>query len=439
MHHDDILARLRAHRLPGLEGLVPEGEWVLPNYQGLSIANIPATVAALLDIEFGRSQDPWRPTAPALPTEVWAGWVPGLQRIVLVILDALGYLQLQHHLAADPDLRFHQLIDAGQLIPLTTVFPSTTNAALMTLRTGSPPASHGMLAYELYLREFGIAADMILLCPVWARERDSLVRWGLEPETFVPVTPLAKQLTAHGVRTGVVTHQSYLGSGFSTMLFRGVEDVQGHLFASDLWTNTRQLLVRHRGHRSFITAYWGALDTIAHLVGHRTPAWEAELRGLSYLLGREFLDALPAQDRDGTLLLITADHGIIHIPEERVVTVHEEPGLRQHLSAPVMGESRAAILHTLPGHAIALRASLAEAYPDCFVVLDSAQALEAGLMGEPVLEETRARAGDLLVLPREDYALQRAVPDPQLVGRHGGLSAEEMLVPLLGARLDALP
>lgn len=60
-------------------------------------------------------------------------------------------------------------------------------------------------------------------------------------------------------------------------------------------------------------------------------------------------------------------------------------------------------------------------------------------MGKPISDETYARAGELLVLPHGDHALQQAQPSVSLVGRHGGLTQEEMLVPLLGVRLEALP
>jgi hypothetical protein len=156
------------------------------------------------------------------------------------------------------------------------------------------------------------------------------------------------------------------------------------------------------------------------------------------LLEREFLAALPAEDREGTLLLITADHGQIHVPEEHIVTANEDPELSQHLLVPVMGESRAAFVYPRPGRAGIIRSYLKEMYPGWFVILDSVQALDAGLMGLPVVDETYARAGELFVLGRGDYALQRSQPDLLLTGRHGGLSAEEMLVPLIGTRLDAL-
>ena len=47
----EIEARLRARTLPGLEALSSQSEYVAPHYEGLGIANLPATIAALLGAE----------------------------------------------------------------------------------------------------------------------------------------------------------------------------------------------------------------------------------------------------------------------------------------------------------------------------------------------------------------------------------------------------
>jgi hypothetical protein len=159
---------------------------------------------------------------------------------------------------------------------------------------------------------------------------------------------------------------------------------------------------------------------------------------MSYLLRQEFLDRLPAKDRDGTLLLVTADHGQIEIPQERIVSVADHPQLQQDLLVPVMGESRAAFLYPRPGRADAIADYLRRNFEDTFTVLRSADALAAGFFGQPVSDEALARAGELLVLPRGNYALQQDRPKISLVGRHGGLTDQEMLVPLIGVRLEAL-
>jgi hypothetical protein len=429
MNANDHEKAILNHPLPDM---LPSGEgWVWPHYDGLSIANIPVTIAAL----FGNDL----PGAlPSLPGELWSDWAAGLERVVLVILDALGYRLLQKMQANGQGQVFSDLAESGRLVPLTSIFPSTTAAALVSLGTGRPPAEHGWLAYTMYLRELGIAANSILLCPLWTRQPDLLLAWGLDPQTMVPVPTLASRLASSGIATRAVLHRYYHNSGFSEMLYRGVDEIRGHHHASDFWAQLRNLLTETRGQRTLLTAYWSGLDTLAHAYGPETGLWEAEFRTVSHLLAEEFLARLPAQDREGTLLLITADHGQIHIPEENTVTAARHPDLSQHLLVPIVGESRAAFVYPRPGRADAIQAYLERAFPGWFTVVDSVRVLEAGLMGRPIQDETYTRAGELLILPRGNHALQQRVPKATLAGRHGGLTEDEMLVPLIGARLEAL-
>lgn len=426
---NEIEAELSERPLP--EFLPPVEDWVLPHYDGLSIANLPATIAALLGSDLPGA-------LPPLPRELWADWLPGLRRVVLILLDALGLRLLQAMWAAGEGRAFSRLAEAGRLVPLTSVFPSTTDAALLSLRSGRPPAEHGWLAYEIYLRELGVAANAIRLCPVWGGKGDLLVDWGLDPEKLVTVPTLAQRLAEAEIPSRGVLASHLRKSGFTQMLYRGTAEVRAHFQASDLWVQLRQLLADTRGEQVFLSAYWAGLDSLAHLYGPETDPWRAEFRSVSHLLDRELLGQLPAADRDGTLLLITADHGQIRVPKEHIVTANEDPELSRHLMVPIMGESRAAFVYPRPGRAKAIRSYLEEAFPGWFAIVDSARALEAGLMGQPVADETYARAGELLVLARGDHALQRAQPDVTLWGRHGGLSPEEMLVPLIGTRLEAL-
>jgi predicted AlkP superfamily pyrophosphatase or phosphodiesterase len=424
-----IEQQLLERPLPGF--LPPEEAWVLPHYQGLSIANLPATIAALLGTELPGA-------LPPLPRELWADWLPGLRRVMLIILDALGYRMLQGMQATGEGWPFSRLAQAGRLIPLTSVLPSTTDAAMISLRSGRSPAEHGWLAYEIYLRELGIAANAIRLRTVWGGRDDLLIDFGLDPDRIVTVPSVAEHLAAAGIPSRSVLTYYLRNTGFTKMLYRGTTEVRGHAQASDLWFHLRQLLADTRGDRTFLSGYWSGLDHAAHVYGPESEPWQAEFRTVSHLLEREFLAELPAEDRDGTLLLITADHGQIRIAQDHIVTANEDPELSQHLLVPIMGESRAAFVYPRPGRAEAIRSYLEGAFPGWFVIVDSTQALDAGLMGQPVADETYARAGELLVLGRTDHALQRSRPEVPMLGRHGGLSPEEMLVPLIGTRLDAL-
>src|SRR3990172_13230601 len=114
--------QIRAEREARFGGLNVAGEFVVPNYGGRSIVNVPASVVRL----FGGSLS----TAPLDPALI-EHFSSDVRRIVLVVIDALGYQRCLDALNANPDNGFHALLrNGGQLTPLPSVFPSPTTAAL---------------------------------------------------------------------------------------------------------------------------------------------------------------------------------------------------------------------------------------------------------------------------------------------------------------------
>jgi hypothetical protein len=87
---------------------------------------------------------------------------------------------------------------------------------------------------------------------------------------------------------------------------------------------------------------------------------------------------------------------------------------------------------------------VAEHLADRFALLGTEEALEAGLFGpvEALTPTTRVRLGDVLLVARNGsrLAMRKEAKEEshQLRGHHGSLTPDEMLVPLLVARLDAL-
>jgi hypothetical protein len=427
---NEIEEAIRCHRLPILEKQLPPDEFVMPHYEGLSLANLPATIAALLGADLPGA-------APPLPADLWADMAPGVRRVVLVLLDAVGYLRLCRLLEADESLSFAHLARQGRLIPLTSVFPSTTTTALATLWTGRTPAEHGLVGYALFLQEYGVVADMLSLEPMRGQGRETLVDWGLEPEKFLPVPGLAGLLAPQGITCRLLIHQQYVDSPLSLMLHRGVAERRGYISSSDMWVSIRHMLAQYRGERLLLVAYWGGVDGIAHVYGPTAETWPAEIRNLAFSLEREFLQPLPPADREGTLLVITTDHGQVFAPPERAVLLTKHPPLWRALVLPPSGDSRAAYLHVRHGQADVVWAYLEEQLAGRFVVLDSKVALEAGLLGKGgITPETPSRIGDLIALARGEASLHWGYREPKLWGRHGGLTPEEMLVPLLMVRLD---
>lgn len=426
-----IECKIQAERARFQDLAVPP-EFVVPHYGGCSIVNLATSVAQIYGAQMGR--------APMDP-ELLESLLPGTRLVVLVIVDALGYQMLKRALSANRRNGFRRLLqNGGCLAPLTSVFPSTTTAALTSLWTGCTPAEHGFVGYQLFLREYGARANMISFSPAATQNqgRSQLVEAGLQPEKFLPVSTLPETLAARGVPVYNLLEQPYVSSALGRTQFRGVRASRGIVTSSDLWVEMRRWLEELEGQRALLMAYWSAVDMLGHVYGPQSDAIAAEIDNLGYSFERELWDRLSPRARRGALFVLTADHGMAPTPPEEALLLKQHPELVDNLVLSFTGDARAAYLHCRQGKVEAVRRYFETHFPDQYVVLDSQAALAAGLFGPGhPSPETQHRIGDLTILSRGGASLCDRNERPKELGRHGGLLAEEMLVPLMAGRLDA--
>ena len=154
----------------------------------------------------------------------------GVRRIVVLIVDAFGWLQLHEELRRQPDLFLGQLIrrEGIAFAPLTSVFPSTTVNALTTANTGAQPIEHGILGYTLWLKEFGAVSEMITFGPYAAKDW-SYAQVGVDPLAFQPLPSIFKRTREEaGVASFLVNAASYRRSPLSLMQSTGATYVPLH-------------------------------------------------------------------------------------------------------------------------------------------------------------------------------------------------------------------
>ena len=417
------------HRFHGLQEQFQGSGFVMPFYGGLSIANLGATVAGLLGMELEGAE-------PPVPRNIWGDLVGGVRTVVLVLLDGVGYAQLLP-LLQDGDRPFGRLASRGKVAPLTSVFPSTTLTAMTSLWTGRTPGDHGFLGSHLLLSEFGVLANMLKLAPAAGGMPGELLQWGLAPDRFVSVPNVAQTLSAAGVRTAAHLYGPHVGSGLARILLRGVDRMVGHVGFSDMWANVQETVAQRTSQPLFVKVYWFGTDDVAHAYGPNGERSRAALRDLGRSMQEDFIDRLPGSAREGTVLIVTADHGQIATPEGSAVRLLDHPALRRMLLIPPAGEKRASYLYALPGHAEDVADYVGEHLADRFLLLETEAALSAGLFGSSEVSPLlRGRLGDFLLLARGDGSLVPAGEKAAYRGHHGSLTPEEMLVPLVMARLD---
>lgn len=423
---------LRAYRpgTPGAAALHRAHVW--PRYEGRCVANLAATMAGALGASVPGA-------LPSLAPDLTGDLLDGVQRVILLVMDALGWLQLRRVMTRYDDVVFHRLAEQGRLVPITTTFLSTTDSVLSSIWTGRPPSQHGLLAFELYLREWMMAVEAIGFSSPFEPFSNTLLRWGFEPEQFLPVPSVGQALSGQGITTVTVTHKQFTTSPLSLMHHRGVTEVRGHNDASDFWLQLRRALHDHRGKRLLLAGYWSAVDTLGHKFGPEDESGEMEVRAISMLMDDIFLKRLDPALGEKTLLLMTADHGQILTRRAVTPVMAEHPQLMDMLWMPPLGEGRVPFFYVRNGMYDAVWDYLHAHFGDIFVFMSREQVLESGLLGPgPLYAEVPFRVGDIVGIAREDGSVVADFKDlDRLAGRHGGLSPEEMLVPLLAVRLDA--
>jgi predicted AlkP superfamily pyrophosphatase or phosphodiesterase len=421
----ELLPILKDYRLPDLN---LGDEFIYPHYEGGSILNLPSSLCRLLGApEIG--------PAPLLPPYT-STLGEGFQRVILVMMDALGFRRFKRWIGDGGLPPWSRLAQEGVFAPLTSITPSTTSAALTSLWTGRSAAEHGLVGYEMWLKEYGLVANSILQSPMsFKGDAGSLRRAGFTPENFLPLLTLGQHLAGHDIKAYAFQHHSIVHSGLSQMFFREV-DVRSFNTPADLWVNVRDLVERGSGEKQYVWVYWGEVDYLSHLYGPDDERTVEEFNLFSAAFERIFLNKLKASTGRDTLVVLIADHGQVNTHPDPYYDLGNHPSLTRRLHILPTGENRLAFLHVRPGQREAIQEYVERTWPGQFYFLDSAFAASAGLFGpgEPHADLPN-RMGDLILLARGEAYLWWSNKENHLFGRHGGLSPDEMLVPFLAARL----
>ena len=332
------------------------------------------------------------------------------QHVVLCLVDGLGWEALVAHRDLAPTLA--QL--AGG--PIRAMFPSTTPVGLGTLGTGLPPGAHGLMGAAFEYPETG---DVL-----------SPLQWGSHP-TPVAVQPeptVFERAARAGVRVSTLAPGAYRESGLTRAVLRGGD----YLPAEDLDTrlDIAGSILAGPG-PTFTYVYWPDLDRIGHEFGVGSGPWRQALGRVERLV-RGLAESLVP----GSALVVTADHGMVDCPAGDAVRIEDDPRLLAGVRR-IAGEPRARHVYVQHGAAADVAAAWAEVLGERATVLTRPQLVAAGYFGDadPALQE---RIGDVMAIARGRTLLASTV-DPtvsSLLGQHGAVSDEELLIPALTHRTD---
>jgi predicted AlkP superfamily pyrophosphatase or phosphodiesterase len=337
------------------------------------------------------------------------------KNIVFIVIDALGYNYLMEY-GDDTFLKKHTIRK------MTSVFPSSTASAYISLITGVAPQQHGLTGWFIYLRETGIITSILPF----------ITKAGGIPLRNIPFTDIFDQDTVFmglDAASYSIIHKSYSNSQCSASITKGSKkkaysDIKG------FFSNIENIL-DSGGNRKFIFAYWDQIDKIAHEKGVKSNETLEELKKVDTEISRLAL----LLDKYNAALVVTSDHGMVDSSERHTIRLSDHLLLKDTLTLPLTGDPRVAYCYVRPGMEAEFENYISKNLEEYCSMHKSLDIIEKGFFG--LYEPNRKlyqRTGDYTLIMKKNYMIREALSgekNKELIGIHGGLTVDEMFSPLI--------
>ena len=387
--------------------------FVSPLYDAGGFAGIPARISELL-----------------APQEYEA--------VVLFLIDGFGWRFFDKFQEA-PFLQ--QVAREGSITKLTSQFPSTTAAHLTTLHTGMPVGEHGIFEWIYYEPSLDALIAPLLFSFAGTAERDTLKPAGVKPRDLFPSTTFYQPLKRLGVTSTILQHREYTPSTYSNIIFSGAT-ARGYKTLPEALITLSEMLAKSKPPAYFVL-YNEKVDAISHEYGPQAAQTEAEILVFLMTMEHIFLKAM-AGNRKKIMFLLTADHGQTETDPQTTIYINRDPcfaGVEKFIQTDQQGKliipagsARDFFLYIKDGMVDDARTFLAARLEGKAEVRKVAELVDEGYFGPVISPAFRARAGDLVILPDRGESVwwfEKNKFEQKFRGHHGGLTKQEMEIPLL--------
>lgn len=345
--------------------------------------------------------------------------IPGLEparRAVMVMVDGLGSELIERYGGHAPVIR--QAMQRKNSQVLSTVFPTTTAAALTAMGTGLAPAEHGIVGYDAVAPDPAGGRRMVNQLGNWPSD--------LEPREWQPNPTCFERMEAVR-RVVTVSRDKFEDSALTRSSLRGGEFVGVTTPHARVGATLTEL--KHKD--VFVYLYWDDLDKAGHAHGVASKQWLHELEELDAAMGR-----LVAKLPPDTAVVLTADHGMVDIPREGRIDYSQFPELIDGVELTA-GEPRAVQLHFAADAPQSQRDAVVAAWKERFGsdawILTREEYVELGWFGAVFRDGVLERAGDVVIAAHGPIALydgRRVSPHAfEMIGQHGSLTEAERRIP----------
>jgi predicted AlkP superfamily pyrophosphatase or phosphodiesterase len=377
----------------------------LPNYKDGSIVNLMASIEKALG---------GKPLYKTLK-HLKPGELKRFTNIVLIVIDGLGY---EYLVRKGQGSYFKKYLRAH----MTSTFPSTTAAGITTFNTGVAPQQHAITGWFTWLKELGAVFTILPFTPRCSSSSSRTIN----PKVIFDYSTIDSRIKATSYK---IYPKKIISSDYTVSNKKGANIIpyssQSGLFKAIEKT------ARSGRKKKFIDAYWPGFDTECH---HHSPKSKNALhhfKNLDKSLGL-FIKSMQGTD---SVIIITADHGQIDTPVSSRINLKHHPKLAETLALPLCGESRLTYCYVHPSKAKQFEEYVMTKLKKYCWMFKSEDLIRRKWFGLFKPNDKLAdRVGDYTLVMKKDYSLKDFLITEKEhfnLGSHGGVSKEEMLVPLI--------
>ncbi len=324
---------------------------------------------------------------------------------------------------------------------MTSQFPSTTAAHVTCMHTGLNVGRSGIYEWNYYEPLVDEIITPLLFAYAGEKKRDSLKRSGIPAEAFFPTLTFYQKLQTRGITSYVFQHESYTPSTFSDIIYKGAT-VFSFKRLSEALSNLVERVIADTAPITYYFLYFDKIDAICHTYGPQSRQFEETVDTFLRMMEELFYKKLSGKVGQ-TLLILTADHGQIEVDPRRTFYLNKhsseiEQYLQRNQGGKLLvpaGSARDMFLHVKEERIDEAVVLLQKHLVDIAEVYYTGQLVAQHFFGssEPS-KEFLTRVGNVVILPYQHETVwwyEEGKFDMHFKGHHGGLTPEEMEIPLL--------
>ena len=313
------------------------------------------------------------------------------ETVNFILADGLGFLNLQ-----STDSFLNEYLNNS----VNTTFPSSTNVALTTIAMLKEPIDHGIFGYYMYDKiNYGLINALN-----WNVENKDL----LQAKHFDSQSSVWSVFKENNIYASNFQPKNLINTPLSNYLYEEKSTVPYITQEDLLITLSDSLFLENK----FNFIYYPNIDVSAHVFGVNSDEWHKEIKKFE-----ELVKKITELSNKKSYTVISADHGLTNIPKENRFHIANQEDI------DIYGDQRAVYINGSEKKIIETFSNI----PGQLI-----NRTELGLLlPTPKNEFIETLYPDFCFLVEDKNIIYPQHLKTELAGYHGGLSAEEIKIPII--------